>query len=76
MLPQQLGLAPFFDALLVHLRPLLAVLLPSWGAASLDSHHAFTIAYNLGEDESLDQHMDDSEVRLTTVCVLAVCAWV
>lgn len=44
-----------------------AIAYPHIGA-TLDHHHGFEVAYQIGKDEDLDLHVDDSEVTLN-VCL-------
>jgi hypothetical protein len=48
-----------------YLVPIAMQLFPGVAASSgLDHHHAFTVQYKVGEDRSLDMHIDDSEVTV------------
>lgn len=44
-----------------------AIAFPHIGA-TLDHHHGFEVAYEIGKDEDLDLHVDDSEVTLN-ICL-------
>jgi len=59
-----IGMEPIFDKLLEIIKPLTAILYPSWGGNSIDHHHTFIVQYKMGKDLSLDMHTDDSEVTL------------
>lgn len=66
---EELGFKPWLDDFLLKvLNPISAVFFEDWGGGSLDSHHAFTIRYKLGEDETTSRHMDLSEITLN-VCL-------
>jgi len=41
---------------------------PSWPVDQFDSHHAFVVDYQIGKDEELDYHMDESLVTLN-ICL-------
>jgi hypothetical protein len=60
----ELGLRSLFrDMVALVLQPLAAQLLPLDAVPGpLNSHHAFSIRYRLGEDIALDRHMDLSQV--------------
>eukprot|EP01097_Dermamoeba_algensis_P003550 TRINITY_DN2450_c0_g1_i1.p1 TRINITY_DN2450_c0_g1~~TRINITY_DN2450_c0_g1_i1.p1 ORF type:complete len:350 (-),score=75.24 TRINITY_DN2450_c0_g1_i1:121-1170(-) len=51
-----------------YLSPLTSILFSDLGGSSLDSHHSFLVEYEIGKDEKLDFHVDDSEVTLN-VCL-------
>ncbi|CEM03592.1 unnamed protein product [Vitrella brassicaformis CCMP3155] len=66
---EELGMREWLDGLMTSVvRPLASAAFPDWGGSSLDSHHAFTIAYSAKEDIHLDKHMDLSEVTLN-ICL-------
>jgi hypothetical protein len=52
------------DFMQTHLSVLTKHLFPSEIGASLDSHHSFCVEYEMGKDEKLNFHVDDSEVTL------------
>lgn len=66
---EELGFRPWLEEFISRvLNPVSAVYFGDWGGGFLDSHHAFTLRYQVGKDETLDRHMDLSEVTLN-VCL-------
>jgi len=64
-----IGFEPMMDIIVKDfITPFAKSLFKNWGGETLDSHHAFMVKYKLGEDISLDTHVDDSEVTLN-VCL-------
>jgi len=62
-----------FRELLSHLtrevvRPLATVKFPDVGGATIDHEHSFLVEYEMGHDQHLDVHVDDSEVT-TNICL-------
>ena len=47
-----------------YLSSLSAILYPSWGGHSLDSHKTFTVTYEPEADRDLSCHFDNAEVTL------------
>lgn len=63
------GLGPSLTQLIrLCVAPLSQTLYADVGGGSLDGHHGFVVSYDLGRQESLDFHVDDSEVTLN-VCL-------
>lgn len=48
--------------------PFSSLLYPDVGGDSLDNHHGFVVDYEIGKDEDLDFHVDQSDVTLN-VCL-------
>lgn len=66
---EEIGFGPWLDAFVDKvLNPLSELLFSEWGGGTLDSRHAFTLRYRVGEDEHLNRHMDQSEVTLN-ICL-------
>jgi hypothetical protein len=64
-----LGFYPMLDALMAgYVTPFAACVYPDAGGDSLDTHHGFIVAYELGKDTDLDFHVDASDVTLN-VCL-------
>src|SRR5262249_39970891 len=51
-----------------YVSPFSSLFYPEVGGASLDSHHGFTVEYQVGKDVELDFHVDASDVTLN-VCL-------
>jgi hypothetical protein len=63
------GFAPFLQELMTsYVRPFAALFYPDVGGDSLDEHHGFVVAYQMGKDTKLDFHVDASDVTLN-VCL-------
>ena len=45
------------------IQPFASVLFP-WVDQELDSHHAFTVEYEMSKDRKLDFHIDESDVTM------------
>lgn len=48
--------------------PLAQLLYPDWVGKGLNSHRAFVVKYNMGDDVELSYHFDNAEVTLN-VCL-------
>ncbi len=63
------GFYPCLQQLMVkYVSPLSRFLFPDVGGATLDGHHGFVVEYQIGKDESLSFHVDQSDVTLN-VCL-------
>lgn len=63
------GFSPFLQRLMKeYLLPFTRLLYPDVGGDALDDHHGFVVDYEIGKDEKLDFHVDQSEVTLN-VCL-------
>lgn len=63
------GFTPFLDELMqTAVLPLSRFLYPDVVGATLDNHHGFVVDYEMGKDEHLDFHVDQSDVTLN-VCL-------
>ncbi len=63
------GFQPMLQEFMVrYISPLARSLYPDVGGATLNDHHGFLVDYEMGKDESLDFHVDASEVTLN-VCL-------
>ena len=51
-----------------YLMPLTRLLYPDWVGKGLNSHRAFVVKYNIGDDVELSYHFDNAEVTLN-VCL-------
>ena len=70
VLLDELGMYPNFITPLriKYLQPIASLLYPDWSAGGLDSHKAFIVKYEMGQDESLSYHFDNAEVTIN-VCL-------
>lgn len=63
------GFHPMLREFMVkYISPLASLLYPDVGGGTLSDHHGFLVDYEMGKDESLDFHVDASEVTLN-VCL-------
>lgn len=58
-------LDPLFED---YLKPLSRILFPEEGGSTLDSYKAFTVKYDMQNDQSLGYHFDNAEVTLN-LCI-------
>ena len=58
-------LNPLFED---YLKPLSRILFPEEGGSTLDSYKAFTVKYDMQNDQSLGYHFDNAEVTLN-LCI-------
>jgi hypothetical protein len=63
------GFEPFLQELMTgYVLPFSSLFYPDVGGDSLDEHHGFVVAYQMGKDTKLDFHVDASDVTLN-VCL-------
>jgi hypothetical protein len=62
------GFEPVLEQLIAQYMNVLSATVYPYIGATLDHHHGFTVAYEMGKDEDLSMHVDDADVTLN-VCL-------